>query len=156
MWDDTCCLLFYCPWKMLMCSSPTGFFHTAHKVNDQFYVGVKEQMPSATAVTKLYIVGVVFYITKTPSYSDVQTCVTTNSPFFLYYWALRQGEMGLVRNKGLVVNKRSRVHKQWKRFVRNKTASRRQSEISTKVVRVGQKNTHLKKPSPGTLLCPWM
>lgn len=27
--------------------------------------------------------------------------------------------MGLPRNKGLVVNKRSRAHKQWKRFVRN-------------------------------------
>lgn len=39
---------------MLTRRGNTGFFHAAHRVDDQFCVGVKDRMPSAAAVTKLY------------------------------------------------------------------------------------------------------
>lgn len=39
---------------MLTRRGNTGFFHAAHRVDDQFCAGVKDRMPSAAAVTKLY------------------------------------------------------------------------------------------------------
>ncbi len=85
----------------------SGFSHTVHKVNDQFCVSGEgaDQIPAATAViSALYWVFVeVKQIEEIRWHANLRH---SKPPFFLCYWAPKQGTMGLV------VNKCSHVHRQ--------------------------------------------